>query len=206
MLSTFGSAPSSFRLSPEEDDPEVAAYKAANEAWAARQRELYLIPGVDLTPEERHHWNGRSLLRPASASTTPSTSAPSSLSRVISSSGEVIARTRRCLASLWVALGASIAQLRIAYGMRKMQFSKWRSQVNDDCVERRDILFIWIPEIVAWIRLFLFIVIAVYALVGLVLRGYKMATRTFEDGMLKGNVTYQLVEEHRSWSVATQTC
>jgi hypothetical protein len=183
--------PSHVRFMGSLEDPEEHAYKAANEAWVARQLELYALPGADLSPEELRRCNGRCLLSPKPK--------PSAVGAKINGTAQTV---KTALTKTVDVFRAKIAREKEILAACHKEFSFWTSRANYHFINHRRQAAFELREIAARIKLALLIALFIFALGMGALKIAMLVVDPFEDSKLQGEIVYSLVKEPKSWCVA----
>ncbi|KAI0472343.1 hypothetical protein F4859DRAFT_101607 [Xylaria cf. heliscus] len=174
--------PDSARLgTPSRAEQE---YKAFNEAWGARQREIYAMPGVGELTDEMRSWNGR-IIRPPP---------PSRLERLFT----VITIFAPVLGTILAVAGRAI----LAEAVRSSAAARTRLSLRLSWAHYH-ILRLWrlvaieLGFIFERVRLVTLLMIIIWAMVIAIL---QLAAFMGADPR-PGRVVYTFVSEPRSWSV-----
>ncbi|KAI0194756.1 hypothetical protein EV127DRAFT_199642 [Xylaria flabelliformis] len=163
-----------------DSQEEIDRRAAANEVWAARQRELYAMPGAPLTPEMRT-WNGRRVVLP-----------PPPPSRIAS-----ITSTIRTAASAKMNAVSSVMTVKLPDGtpIDRAQLAFWLDRGYYHILQYWRAAMIELGFIIAELKrilLFLFTIGIIFAVM------LKVAMMFNED---PGEVEWVFEKEYRSWSV-----
>ncbi|TRX97426.1 hypothetical protein FHL15_001704 [Xylaria flabelliformis] len=168
----------SSRLFSIDSQEELDRRAAANAAWAARQRELYAMPGGPLTPEMRS-WNGRRVVVP------PPSRGPS----IISTVGSMFTAKMNAVTS------AMTVELPDGRPLDRAQLALWLDRGYYHFLQYWRAAVIELRFIIAEIKrilLFLFTIGIIFAVM------LKVAMMFNED---PGEVEWVFEKEYRSWSV-----
>ncbi|KAI1418906.1 hypothetical protein F5Y12DRAFT_721424 [Xylaria sp. FL1777] len=146
---------------------------ATNEALAARQRDLYAMPGADIQLRE-----------------VGDRGAESSLTEDVVS---VVRGLKTALVAATEAIRAEVKRARAVYAARWTRFVFWVSALNYRLMQSRRTAVIELRGFMARVRPVLFAALFLFVL------GMVVAADLFDDA--DGELVYLLVEEYNSWCV-----